>query len=214
MPHVIVVVALILLSPVWLPSLGYAQSTSSNIPTEDQIRLAIIEGAMAKHLPLAELRPGGGFATMGTRGRTIAVYSTPLTRVRLAAYSATKTYQPFTREQVTQEMLAPELHVHAAPVAIPGEPAVANVLTVVILPHGSKDRSKATQPVRTMEMLNTFKNLMGFTAEGRGVTAVFPLDLMTRDYDLHVVYDRKVPTGRGNSGSNWCDDCAVRFYAK
>jgi hypothetical protein len=77
-------------------------------PSPDQVKQAITDGAKAKELSLAELRAGGGFATMGTHGPVIARYSTPIDRVRLAAFSAARSYQPFTAANVTNEMLAPD----------------------------------------------------------------------------------------------------------
>ena len=139
--------------------------------------------------------------------------STPLDRVRLAAFAAAQMYKNFTIADVTDDLVAPELHVYASPVALKAA-AVANVLTIVVLPHGSNDRSRAVQPIRTMETSSEFKNLMGFTATGTGLTAVFPLSVLSQDNDVHVVFDQAAPVGYGKMGARPCTDCVAQFDLK
>ncbi len=80
----------------------------------------------------------------------IAVHTTPFLRVALAANVAKKRYQRFTEADVTPEMIAPEIHVYATSQALEGA-AIANVVTVVLLPYKSKDRDRAVQPTRVIE---------------------------------------------------------------
>ena len=53
----------------------------------------------------------------------LAHFSTPYLRVAMMARSARRTYRPFTPDDVTPAMLAPELHVYAYPAARGALPA-------------------------------------------------------------------------------------------
>lgn len=179
-------------------------------PSTQEITNAIAAGAKLDQFVMRALRTGGGFRTMGIRGGTIALYSTPLDRVRAASYSAARSYRPFTAADVTEEMVRPELHIYAAPVAIAGQPAVANVVAIVIMPHDSKDRSKVIQPLSVAETSETFRNLLGYVGGGTGLTAVFTLDVLSKNNDVHVVFDRAVRLG----GDGPCTDCRAQFEVK
>ena len=183
-------------------------------PSAEQIARAIAEGAKATKLLLPRLRTGGGVKTMGIRGGTIAVYATPLDRVVAASYAAAQSYRPFTTADVTEEMLAPELHIYASAMPLKDVPVIANVVTVVVMPYDSKDRSRAIQPIRVMEMATTFRNLLGFSGEGTGRTAVFPLDVLSKNNAVHVVFDRDVPLGSDVNANSSCTDCRARFELK
>lgn len=190
----------------------FAQSAGR--PSAEQIARAITEGAKSKKLSLPRLRTGGGAKTMGIRGGTIAVYATPLDRVLAASYAAAQSYRPFTTADVTEEMIAPELHIYAYAMPIKDAPVIANVVTVVVMPHDSKDRSRAIQPTRVTEMATTFRNLLGCSGEGTGRTAVFPLEVLSKDNAVHVVFDRDVPLGSDANANSSCTDCRARFELK
>lgn len=93
-------------------------------------------------------------------------------------------------------------------------PAIANVVTVVIKPHGSRDRSQAIQPVRMMEMPATFRHVTGSVGEGIGRTVVFPLDVLSTSSDVHVVFDRDVPLGSDFNAHSSCTDGRARFEVR
>lgn len=142
-------------------------------------------------------------------GPVIGYFTTPYSRVALAAAAARKCYKTFTSADVTPEMLLPELHVYAVSQAIEGKMnAIANVEAVVIMPYKSKERPAAVQPIRTTELTEEYRNLMGAVASGRSLLAIFPLSVLDEKNELRVVFDRYVP---GSSAVKGCADCGVRF---
>jgi hypothetical protein len=141
----------------------------------------------------------------------IAVYTTPFLRVALAANAAKKQYRAFTEANVTPEMIAPEIQIYAASQSLGGT-AIANVQTIVVLPHNSKDSSRAIHPARMNEASVEYKNLFGFSGEGTGMLAVFPLDVWTENNEVHVVFDTGIPSSNGAGSLGGCTDCKVRIY--
>jgi len=77
------------------------------------------------------------------------------------------------------------------------------------MPAGSKDRSKAIPPTKSIETTDEFKNAMGANFEGKSITAIFPLAVLSEQNAVHVVYDK--PKGALGTGASSCDDCEVRF---
>jgi hypothetical protein len=140
-------------------------------------------------------------------GPLLGYFTTPYSRVALAAASARKRYTGFTAADVTPEMLAPELHIYAVSQAV-GRMEIANVEAVVLMPHESKDRSAAIRPIRASELTEEYQNLMGAVATGRSLLAVFPLSVLDERNEVRVVFDRYVP---GSSAVKGCTDCGVRF---
>lgn len=139
----------------------------------------------------------------------LGYFTTPYSRVALAAAAARKRYKTFTPADVTPEMLAPELHVYAVSRAIEGRMnAIANVEAVVVMPYKSKDRSAVVQPTSTTELTEEYQNLMGAVASGRSILAVFPLSVLDEKNEIRVVFDRYVP---GSTLLKGCTDCGVRF---
>jgi hypothetical protein len=181
-----------------------AQGHTANEMPPERIRQAIDYGTKEKNVELYEIKVGGGFVWDKEKVRW-GYYSTPFLRIALAANRAKKQYKSFSEKDVTQEMTAPELHVYAGAVA-QEKMAVANVEAVVITRAKEKDRSKAIQPTLTIEMPEEFQNLFGAKTSGRSVKAVFPLDLLSDQYEIHIVYDRRVV-----SGVTGCDDCSMRL---
>jgi len=142
---------------------------------------------------------------------TLAVFSTPFMRVAAAAQQAKKEYKRFTPDDVTPEMIAPELHIYAFAQAV--DASSANVTTVVITPRKGSHEEKAAQalhPTRFEPMPMLFQNLFGARFKGEGRLAVFPLSALSGANEVHVVYDQKVKIGVGSFAS-YCDDCAVWF---
>ena len=56
------------------------------------------------------------------------------------------------------------------------------------------------------------KNLFGFSAEGRGLLAVFPLDVWREDNEVRVVFDKEIPSSHGPGARGGCTDCKSRIY--
>jgi hypothetical protein len=145
-------------------------------------------------------------------GPVLGYFTTPYSRVVLAANSARKLYKTFTLADVTPELLAPEVHVYALARAIGGRmDAIANVQAVVVMPAKEKDRTKAIQPIRTSELTEEYKNLMEAVMTGRSIIAVFPLSVLDEKNEVRVVFDRFVP---GASAVKGCTDCGARFNLK
>ena len=141
----------------------------------------------------------------------IAVYTTPFLRVALAANAAKNRYQQFTEADVTSAMIAPEIQIYAPSQSVQGT-AIANVETIVVLPYNSKDASQAVHPAQLKEASQEYKNLLGFTGEGRGMLAIFPLDAWQESNEVHVVFDMAIPSSHGPSARGGCIDCKSRIY--
>ncbi len=175
--------------------------------TPERVREAISAGMKAKEVTAYKVQEKARWSWPPL----IAVYTTPFMRVMLAAHAATKRYRPFSEADVTPEMLAPEIHVYAASQSLEGA-AIANVEAVVVLPRDSKDSSQAVHPLRMNEASEQYKNLFGFVGEGRGMIAVFPLDVWRDDNEVHVVFDKEIPSSHGPGARGGCKDCKSRIY--
>ena len=142
-------------------------------------------------------------------GPELGYFTTPYSRVALAAALARKAGKPFAPADVTPDMLLPELHVYATSQAIYGNKnRIANVEAVIILPEGSKDRSAAIQPTRITDVAEELRSLVGARTGGRSVMVVFPLSALNEHNELQVEFDRHVP---GSSSIKGCTECSVRF---
>jgi len=175
--------------------------------TPEQIREAIAFGAKNKDVWPYRIQEKARWSWPPL----IAVYTTPVLRVALAANAAKKRYQVFTEKDVTPDLIAPEIQVFAPSQSLEGA-AIANVVTIVLLPHNSKDTSQAIHPTRIIEASQEYKNLLGFSAEGRGLVAVFPIDVWTENNEVHVVFDSGIPSSQGRGKLGGCTDCKSRIY--
>jgi hypothetical protein len=131
--------------------------------------------------------------------------------VALAANAAKKQYRAFTEANVTPEMIAPEIQIYAASQSLGGA-AIANAQTIVVLPHNSKDTNRAVHPTRMNEASEEYKNLFGFSGEGRGIVAVFPLEVWTENNEVQIVFDTGIPSSNGAGALGGRADCKVRIY--
>jgi hypothetical protein len=183
-------------------------SVSAQVYTEmtpERVAEAIVAGEKNK-APDGQMWESSGWAW----GRAhIATFSTPFMRVAAAARQAKREYRRFTAADVTPEMVAPELHVYAWP------KADINVQAVIITPRKGNREEKAAaaiHPERFVELPMQFKNLFGAEFDGVGRMAVFPLSAISKDHEVHVVYNGKVVIGTNQRGpSVTCDDCKVGF---
>lgn len=175
--------------------------------TPDQIREAIAVGTKAKDLGAYRIQEKARWSWPPL----IGFYTTPFLRVALAANTAKKHYKQFTESDVTPEMLAAEIQVYAPSQAVQGT-EIANVETIVVLPSKSKDRGQAIQPTRTSDASEEYKNLYGFSGEGKGKLAVFPIDVWQDGSEVHVVFDRGIPSSQGPGKMGGCTDCRSRIY--
>lgn len=161
-------------------------------------------GTKEKNVDLQEIKTRSGFAWDSDKVRW-GFYSTPFLRVAIAANRAKKQYKPFTEQDVTPEMVAPELHVYATAASL-GDMKVANVEAVVVSKAGEKDRSKVVQPAKLIELPEEFQNIFGAKVVGKSVLAIFPLDVLSEQNEIHIVFDKRIA-----SGVTGCDDCSMRF---
>lgn len=144
-------------------------------------------------------------------GPYLGEYTTPFSRVVLAAREARKKYTAFTIADVTAEMIASEVHVYAGS-RIEGfgtDSRANNVQAVVVLPKGRRDLASATHPLRTSDLTEDLRNIFGAVFPGKGLVAVFPLSVLSEANELHIVYAQAFFAGGRRS-----DDWAVPFRLK
>ena len=185
----------------------FAAPVAAQVVTEmtpERVREAIAVGTSQKEAPYYEIRKGG-FGGSLYKPR-LGSFTTPFLRVAQAAYEAKKQYRPFTEADVPAEMLAPELRVYGMSQAEGAR--IANVQAIVITPKGQRDPAAAIRPSSTAEVPVQYRNLMGMTAEGKSLMAVFPLEVLRESNEVHIIYDSGVHDGRENK---FCEDCFVEF---
>lgn len=140
---------------------------------------------------------------------TAGCFTTPWSRVVQAAKAARAKYKPFTEADVTPEMIAPEIRVFAYPIQGLRGASSIDVDAIVVMPRKSKERSEAVHPTTSEEINTEYKNLLGATWEGRGMMAVFPLELVSADNEVRIVYESNVCKlgGFGKPSA----DCPAKF---
>jgi hypothetical protein len=186
---------------------GIAQAQIVRDMTPERIREAIGFGTKSRDLGWYRIQEKARF----TWPPLIAVYTTPFLRVALAANAAKKQYKTFAEADVTPDMIKPEIVVFAESHAVQGAD-IANVETIVVLPHKSKDASQAIHPTEMKDASQEYKNLLGFTGEGKGMVAFFPIDAWSEDNDVRVVFDKTIPGSGGPNALGGCMDCKSRIY--
>jgi hypothetical protein len=184
-----------------------AQAQIVHDMTPERVREAIAIGATAQDLRPYRIQEKARWSWPPL----IAVYTTPFLRVALAANAAKRRYRQFTEADVTPEMIAPAIEVYASSHSLQGAD-IANVETIVVLPHNGKDTTRAVHPTQMKEASEEYKNLFGFSGEGRGMLAVFPLDAWQESNDVHVVFDKEIPSSQGPGARGGCTDCKSQIY--
>jgi len=169
-----------------------AQALGAGLSTH-QIDEAIRLGRSQQRLKPYQL---SGFL-VGSKGFVL----TPFLRVAFAARVASEEYKPFSASDVTEEMMAPLLHV-VVPAYDNGKDAAAvrrfvDVRTVVIMPKGSKDADQAVRPAWTREDVSLLKNAFGLELETKGLIAAFPRELFRQGYEIVIVYAERLGDTRG-----------------
>jgi hypothetical protein len=89
----------------------------------------------------------------------------------------------------------------------------ANVVAIVLTPRGGSDeakRAQAVQPLRSSDLEERFQNLFGAEWKGTGMMAAFPIDILKKDLELPVVFDKRVEI----AGAVGCSDCKARIDVK
>jgi hypothetical protein len=173
----------------------------------EQIKEAIAFGVKEKNVTAYRIQEKARFSWPPL----IGAYTTPFIRVAIAANAAKRQYRAFTAADVTPEMIAPEVLVYAPSKSLGGA-QIANVVTIALLPVGSKDLQQAIHPIRISEAPEQYRNLLGFEAEGRGILAAFPVSVWTEDKEIHIVFDQRIPSSNGGGSLGGCTDCKVKIY--
>jgi hypothetical protein len=145
-----------------------------------------------------------------------ACFTTPYSRVALAAQAARKKYQTFTEKDATSEMIAPIVEILAEPQPsfVYGRGRVGppiDVSAVIVIPAKSKDPSGAIQPSDTGPLDEHYQNMMGAHWEAKGLVARFPLAVVTEANEVRVVYDGK---GCIDWKMKYSTECTFKFDLK
>lgn len=182
------------------PALAAATTEPAAALSSEDIREAIAAASNKKQPGCYLLEPK---ASIGTKlGETVGCVSTPYTRVVAAAREATAKYKTFSEADVTPDILGEPGQVQVVGVARShGSGVVSSVISIVVLPRGVKDPSRAIHPSSTSDVPEVFKNLMGASFDGKGMLAVFPTTAL-HGTEIHVVYD----------GHGLCTDCKVNVH--
>lgn len=176
--------------------------------TPDRIREAVADERVKGCYPLKTKGAGlpGARQEFG-----LGCFTTPYSRVALAAQEARKKYESFTEADVKPELVAPVVEVVALPQQRRFGPGMVNVEAVVIAPVKSKDRAAAIQPLEREPLDSRYQNMLGATFEARGLVARFPLSVLAAGNEVRIVYD-------GPACSDWKNkpslECAVPFTLK
>ena len=172
--------------------------------TPEAISEAIAFGTSQKEAPYYEIRKQGFVGSVYKP--MLGSFTTPFLRVALAAYEAKKQYKAFSESDVSREMVAPEVHVYGMSQADGAR--VANVQAIVFTPNGRHDPASAIRPTSTSEVPVQYRNLLGMTAEGKNLMAVFPLEVLRDGNEVHIIFDAGVHDGAKNK---FCEDCFVEL---
>ena len=94
---------------------------------------------------------------------------------------------------------------------------LGTLLEIMMVAFGADDTpSRYGQLIqqRMVEATERYKNLFGFSGEGSGIVAAFPLETWTEKNEVHVVFDRAIPNSNpiGSGGLGGCTDCKSRIY--
>jgi hypothetical protein len=117
-----------------------------------------------------------------------AVFTTPYARVVWAAKLAAKELQVFTTPAPGDDLVGPYIEVECEPYAVGGTryapPDVVSPMRVVLMPKGSKDVSKAIQPLSEERVDREFKNAMGAIWNVKALKARFPIEGFTEQMEV------------------------------
>jgi hypothetical protein len=175
-------------------------ATSTPAALEEAIRLAGDEKAARRFLEAYVLQTRAGWG----HGPLLGSISTPFARVVQAALTARKQGNAFAIADVTPELMAPELHV----IVLSQQPTydestMATVRSVFLAQHGAP---AGRPPSRTEQLTKAYQSRYGIASDRPTIVAVFPLEALTPDAEVRVVFDRIV---RGATSLSGCGHCAV-----
>ena len=145
-----------------------------------------------------------------------ACFTTPYSRVAMAAQAARDKYEAFDEASASPEMLAPMVEVLAMPQPsfVFGSGRVGppiDVKAVVVAPAKSKDRAEAILPTERADLDRSYQNMLGASFEAKGLVARFPLSVLSEANEVRVVWDGK---GCTDWKQKLATECAYRFELK
>ena len=185
----------------------YSDSSAEvvTLMTKERIQEAIQHGQTEdfkiKHYRIQEKSAWGN-------GPITRYFTTPFSRVALAAKKAHEEYRPFTIDDVTEDMIKPTLHVYGTSRIQNG--VLVSAKTIVIMPYKNEDLGKVEKPLAVKTIEQKFQNLFGATWEAQSLMAVFPISLLSESNEVHVVFDAELNTG-SSVAKCCCKDCKMRF---
>lgn len=149
-------------------------------PSEAAISAAIQQG-LAHKSPLAALRLDKANVAF------VALLIGPLNRIQDAAFDAAKAYKPFTRADVTSDMLLDEVLVVVSPKAPSSIHDRSLRASQIVLQTRTKP-PVTIQPTSSTARRVGWTNGFGATAAGQGMTAWFALgELPPDDFEIVIV---------------------------
>jgi len=165
--------------------------------TPERVSEAIAFGSQAKKMEYPQLKGGPAKCAI----------ITPFGRVAKAAFEAKRAYKTLTVEEVTTEMLAPNVEVVCPSQCVtPGCTRSFGVATVRAIVITEKGGASPQQPISSEPMPEVYQNAFGAKDEATGLIATFPLAALQPGRELHVVFDRKV-----SGMTSRCDDCRIEL---
>jgi hypothetical protein len=169
----------------------------------DALRLAEDDKAAMRFLASYDLQIRAGWGN----GPFIGTLTTPFARVVRAALAAHKNGQTFAADDVTSDLVLPELHVIAySQKSAYDQPLAAEVFSVALAPRGSRDLGAISQPLRKEELTAEYADRYGLDSTGSGVIAIFPLSALRAEIEVRVLFDR---AAKGSSPLANCRECIV-----
>jgi hypothetical protein len=169
----------------------------------DALRLAEDEKAAMRFLASYDLQTRAGWGN----GPLIGTFMTPFARVVRVALAAHKKGQTIAADDVTSDLVLPELHVVAySQKSAYDQPLAAEVFSVAFALRGSTDRGAITQPLRKEELTGEYADRYGLASTGPGVIAIFPVAAFRDEMEVRVLFDR---AAKGSSPLANCRECVV-----
>lgn len=145
----------------------------------------------------------------------IGRFSTPFMRVAAAASRAQLNYGRLKPQDVSPELIKPELHVYVMDQGPILEPRRNSVQAVVITNAEGKYGEKFASAVRPLvfeELPESLRYGMLDMTTGPWRVAVFPLDLLNENREVHVVFREYISVEDKDGQHKYtCTDCATRL---
>jgi hypothetical protein len=183
---------------------AHAQQPVANLTPaliDEAIQLADEDKATARFLQSYILQARSGIGT----GPLIGYFSTPFSRVVMAAVMARKDGSKLAASEVPANLLVPELQmlVLSQSAAYSDSPVAVQAVTIARRPQDGA----AMRPVGTVPATSQHYALFGIVPKGNGaLVAAMPMADVAAENTVRVTFSQVV---RGSSALTNCKDCAV-----